>query len=136
MLFRSDDALLQTMKTVLDRLKWSLEVAHPVTPDEKLSKGSDDSKIAFFRDRLSDAIEWLKPLDSPTCTKSEALKAWDKVFNTDYFSDQNVSEDSAQQSKSASWIGAAVATAGILGAVSAEAARSRPVNKHGSNRYA
>jgi len=133
---RDDDTLLQTMKSILDRLNWNSEVAHPVTPNEKLSKGSGDSKIAFFRDRLSDAMEWLKPLDSPTCTKSEALKAWDKVFNADYFSDQIVAEDSKQQSKSASWIEGAVATAGILGAISAEAAKSKPVNKHGSNRYA
>jgi hypothetical protein len=132
----SDETILQTMKAIRDRLKWDLEVAHPVTPNDKLSKGTDDPKIAFFRDKLSDAIEWLKPLESSDCTKADALGAWDKVFNTNYFSDRDVSEEAAPTTKSASWIGPVVASAAILGTISAEAAKSRPVNKSGSNRYA
>jgi hypothetical protein len=133
---RDDDTILQTMKAIRDRLNWDLEVAHPVTPNDKLSKGTDDPKIAFFRDKLSDAIEWLKPLESSDCTKADALDAWDKVFNTNYFSDRDVSEEAEPTTKSASWIGPVVASAAILGTISAEAAKSRPVNKSGSNRYA
>ena len=133
---RDDEALLQTMKSIRNRLNWNLEVSHPVTPDTKISKGSDDPKVAFFRDKLSDAIGWLEPLDSSTCAKDEALKAWDKVFNTDYFLAHDATEEPGSEAKSASWLGAAMASVGILGSISAEAAQSKPVNKHGSNRYA
>jgi hypothetical protein len=130
--FRDDESLRETIKTIRDRLKWTLEVTHPVTPNETLSRGSDDSKIAFLRDRLSDAISWLEPLDKSDCSRSEARDAWDKVFNTDYFAN---CEDVAETDSAAKSVGWATA-ASILGSVSAEAAGAKPVNKSGSNRYA
>ena len=129
---RDDESLRDTMKTIRDRLKWSLEVTHPVTPNETLSKGSDDSKIAFLRDRLSDAISWLEPLEKSDCSRNEARDAWDKVFNTDYFANCEDIAETDSVAKSAGWATAA----SILGSISAEAAGAKPVNKSGSNRYA
>jgi hypothetical protein len=131
---RDDQALLETMKAILNRLKWNLEVSHPVTPNEKISKGSDDAKIAFFRDRLEDAIGWLKPVESSDTTKTKALDAWDKMFNTDFFSNLDVATESKAEDGTISRIYGAAAS--ILGGNSATAAKSKPVSKEGSNRYA
>jgi len=133
---RDDKALLDTMKAIKSRLDWTLEVDHPVTPNEKLSKGADDTKISFFRDRLGDAIKWLEPVEKNDCTREDARNAWDKTFNTEYFASCAVPEESTSASKSATFLTAAVAAASVLGAMSAKKAGAAPVNKGGSNRYA
>jgi hypothetical protein len=83
---REDVALRETMKAIHTRLLTNLEVHHPVTPGAKLTKGPDDKSTMFLRDKLSDALDILKCLDDPACTRKKALEAWDKVFNTDFFS--------------------------------------------------
>lgn len=82
---REDKALYDCMKSIRDRLTFDLVVKHPVTPGDTITKGDDDPKAKAFRDRLSDAIRWLEPTHKDSCTRAEALKCWDKVFNTDYF---------------------------------------------------
>lgn len=82
---REDLALHNTMRSIRDRLNLSLTVKHPVTPNENISKGDDDPKAKAFRDRLSDALRWLEATEKESCTRSEALACWDKVFNTTYF---------------------------------------------------
>jgi len=77
------------MRSIRDRLNWSLEIKHPVTPGETITNGNDDPKAKAFRDRLSDALRWLEPTEKESCTRSEALKCWDKVFNTTYFDGRN-----------------------------------------------
>lgn len=89
---REDVALRQTMQAIYDRLTVSLEVDHPVTPGTKLTKGPDDPETAFFRDKLSDALKDLAVLDDAACTRKKALAAWDKVFNTDFFSQRESSK--------------------------------------------
>ena len=131
---RDDEALLETMKAILSRLKWNLEVSHPVTPKETISKGSDDAKVAFFRDRLEDAIGWLKPLESSDTSKTKVLDVWDKMFNTDFFSNLDVASESKAEEGTISRIFGSAAS--ILGGSSASAAKSKPVSKEGSNRYA
>lgn len=83
---REDLALHNTMRSIRDRLNGSLSVKHPVTPGETITKDDDDPKAKAFRDRLSDALRWLEPTEKESCTRGEALKCWDKVFNTTYFS--------------------------------------------------
>ena len=83
---REDKAFYDTLKAIRDRLNISLEVKHPVTPDETISKGSDDLTASFFRDRLSEALEWLSVLFESECMRKQALAAWDKVFSTTFFS--------------------------------------------------
>jgi hypothetical protein len=131
---RDDQALFETMKAILNRLKWNLEVSHPVTPNEKISKGSDDGKIAFFRDRLADAIGWLKPVESNDESRTKALDAWDKTFNTDFFSNLDVATESKAEEGTISRIYGAAAS--ILGGSSVSDTKSKPVSKEGSNRYA
>jgi cyclic GMP-AMP synthase DncV-like protein len=85
---REDKALYETMRVMRDRLKLSLVVHHPVTPNETITKGTDDPRARFLRDRLGDAIDALAPLFDFACTRKQALKCWDKVFATSYFSDR------------------------------------------------
>lgn len=85
---REDKALHNTMKAIRDRLKYNLVVEHPVTLDDTITKGNDDPKAKFLRDRLTDALDWLEPLFAADCTREKASKSWDKVFNTTYFADR------------------------------------------------
>jgi hypothetical protein len=85
---REDRALHDTMKAIRDRLKGNLVVEHPVLPNETITKGTDDPKARFLRERLTDAIDMLAPLFESDCTRTRALKCWDKVYATTFFSDR------------------------------------------------
>ncbi len=85
---REDTALYDTMRAMRDRLNWNLVVDHPVTPGDIITKGNDDPRARFLRDKLSDALSWLEVLFSLGYTPKDALAAWDKVFNTTYFTDK------------------------------------------------
>jgi hypothetical protein len=90
---REDSVLRNTMRSIRNRLNLNLVVQHPVTPNDTITKGAEDPKPKALRDRLSDAIKWLEPTLDNSCTRAEALKCWDKVFNTTYFSDLEKSTD-------------------------------------------
>ena len=83
---REDRSLYQTISKMYNRLIISLVVNHPVTPNETITKGYDDSKARFLKERLKEALDNLAPLFNVGCTRKEALKSWDKVFATDFFS--------------------------------------------------
>jgi hypothetical protein len=85
---REDIALHDTMEAIRDRLEWSLEIAHPVTPNETITKDAKDARARFLRDRLAEAISTLAPLFESGCTRANALKCWDRVFATTFFSDR------------------------------------------------
>jgi hypothetical protein len=85
---REDRALYDTMKAIRDRLNLSLVVAHPVTPNETITNGTDDARARFLRERLTEALDALAPLFDWTCTRSKALKCWDKVFAISFFSER------------------------------------------------
>ena len=86
---REDKSLYETMKAIRDRLNWNLEVAHPVTPNETITSGPTDARARFLREKLTEAIDNLSPLFEADCTRAKALKCWDKVFATTYFSDRD-----------------------------------------------
>lgn len=88
---REDRALYNTMKAIRDRLKYSLVVAHPVTPNETITNGTDDARARFLRDKLTEAIDNLAPLFDAGCTRKKALACWDKVFATSFFGDREKS---------------------------------------------
>lgn len=83
---REDLTLRDLMKRMCTRLYYSREVNHPITPLVKLTKGPADSTISFLCDKLLQALDDLAVLDNPLCSRKQALNAWDKVFDTDYFS--------------------------------------------------
>jgi len=92
---REDRALYDTMVAIRDRLNWNLQVAHPVTPDDYITSGPDDARARSFRDKLTEAISTLRPLFEFDCTRERALKCWDKVFATTFFSERLEEEQRA-----------------------------------------
>lgn len=105
-IWREDRALYDTMKAIRDRLSWNLVVEHPVTPNETITNGTDDPRARFLRARLTDAIDMLAPLFEHDCTRTKALKCWDKVYSTTFFSDR---DESKSEKKSALLKAASVA---------------------------
>lgn len=85
---REDHALYDTMRAIYYRLELNLIIKHPVTPNETITKGDNDPRARFFRERLKEAINNLDPLFNEDCTRSEALKCWDKVFSTTFYNDR------------------------------------------------
>lgn len=127
-----DRALYDTMKAIRDRLNHDLNVPHPVTPNEMINNGHEDPKTRFLRDKLTEAIGNLSPLFEQECTRETALKCWDKVFSTTFFSDR-VDAKAGSERKS-TIAGPAILTAGLV--ASEAAAAGRAVRKEGGGRYA
>ena len=117
---REDRALYDTMVAIRNRLNWSLVVAHPVTPGDTITSGSDDAKARRFREKLTEAIDTLEPLFDTDCTRDKALKCWDKVFATTFFSERLEEEERASMAAPAIISSAALlsTTAAAAGAVS------------------
>lgn len=105
---RLDRAFRNLITAVRNRLATSKLVRHPVV-DENLAE-SDDPKCAKLQELLTTSIEHLSVLDRASCRKSEALKAWKKVFNTDYFNDA-IAEAEAEEKLAAC---AAVASVAVM----------------------
>ena len=84
---RDDDALRATWQVIKARLDWTLQVDHPILIGKQLAKW-DDAGVSFFRDCLADALKKLEVLDTADCTRENALKAWDSVFNSTHFATQ------------------------------------------------
>jgi len=82
---RDDEALRSTWKAIKNTLATSLTVKHPVQP-KNLAEW-DDECVEFFKDCLSENLKHLESLDKEDCTHEIAMNAWNKVFDTDYFSD-------------------------------------------------
>jgi hypothetical protein len=89
LLNRDDQALLQTMESIFNRLQYSLEVTHPVVKGENITKTNQDSDMIEFRDRLGSAIQTLSTLRKSNCSDIDALKALRDFFFTDFF-DKNI----------------------------------------------
>jgi hypothetical protein len=128
---REDAALYDTMKAIRDRLTLDLVVKHPVTPNDTITKGEKDAKAVNLKDRLSDAIKWLAPLFEANCTREKALKCWDDVFNTDFFSGRL--EESTQAASTGT---ASVLSTGLLIKTGQSEGARDAVRKQGGGRYA
>ena len=96
---RDDVALYETMKSIRDRLKWDLEVAHPVR-SEMLTSGPYDARTKFLQEKLSDALNDLDILFESDCTRLKALKAWNCVFQHQFWSDHIADEEAREKERS------------------------------------
>jgi hypothetical protein len=105
---RDDLALRQTWQAIKNQLDYSQQVAHPIPGINDLAKDGDE-EVKFFRDKLDEALEVLKALDSASCTVKHARTAWNKVFNCNYFTDL---PDGADDSGSSKASGPFIATGG------------------------
>jgi hypothetical protein len=122
---REDKALRDTMRAIYSRLLYNLEVGHPVTPNSKLTDGPNDSKTAYLRDRLKEALDDLAVLDKSDCTTTQAADAWDQVFYTTFFSNRVVKAKTV-----------ASANGAALDNLLANQQEPRPYNKEGGGRFA
>ena len=137
---REDKALYDTMVAMRDRLHGKLEVAHPTVEGDMLTKGSDDGRPKFLRDKLDWAIGELDVLFDPGCTCEQALKAWDKVFRTTFFSERLRDNETGSRKVERTGAEDAALGAGVAAALlikgAEEAAAAEPVDKRGGGRYA
>lgn len=140
---REDRALYDTMVAIRDRLKWNKEIDHPTVKGERLTKGSDDARTQFLCEKLDWAIGELQVLFDPGCTREKAFKAWDTVFDTDFFSARLEDADDKGESAGKGTTAVAAATgiaAGLTAAILMNRSEARepdrPVEKHGGGRYA
>ena len=74
------------MVSIRDRLNGSLVVNHPIL-DAPLTNGSEDGKVKFFREKLTEVIDNLGVLFASDCSAEQAMKAWGKTYATDFFVD-------------------------------------------------
>lgn len=107
---RDDESLYQTMVSIRGRLNIELQVWHPVRTTEELTNGYDDAKTKFFREKLDKAISDLAVLFDPACTHLDALKAWNKVFDHQFFRDLIEAEEIKSQVKKVAAIPTVIAT--------------------------
>jgi hypothetical protein len=128
---REDSALHSAMKAIKNRLDLDLVVKHPVTPDDAITKGLDDPRAKFLREKLGEALEWLRPLFDAKCDSAAALACWDKVFNTDYFSNRLKKKENASAEPPTGTV-----DGGLLKTIGASPAARDAVRKDGGGRYA
>ena len=93
-----DIELRALIEAIHRRLDNNLMVAHPVVFGEWLIDEDTKHRNEKLRELLGKAVEELEALDRPNCTRSETLKAWKKVFATDFF-DQRIAEAEAEEKK-------------------------------------
>lgn len=92
-----DETLYNLLQDIYNRIIRYTQVFNPKDVTEELTKGVADTKIEELRDRLKWALDQLKDVKSESCDKNEALKRWNKVFNTDFFSQFMEDDDSASE---------------------------------------
>jgi len=102
---RLDSALRNLITAIRDRLRLNLTVSHPGV-NENLAE-HDDPKCSKLKELLTTSLEDLKILDRANCKRSEALKAWKKVFNTDYFNDAIKKAEQDEKNAAAACVAAA-----------------------------
>lgn len=93
---RLDSDLRQLIEAIHRRLGEDLWVKHPVVSGEWLIDDQTKHRTTKLRELLGMAVEELEALNRPNCTRSETLKAWKKVFATDFF-DQRIADAEAEE---------------------------------------
>ncbi|MBL4701733.1 MAG: hypothetical protein JKX85_10805 [Phycisphaeraceae bacterium] len=81
-----EQALHKTMKAIQSRLDRDLAVKHPVL-NEWLAE-EDCPKTSFLKTKLADNLQHLVVLEQNKCSKTDALRAWRKVFKDSFFKDK------------------------------------------------
>ncbi len=106
---RDDKSLRETWKAIDAKLQKSTAVDHPVLNTKLASAG--DAGVTFFRDCLSGALKTLEALDKSDCTRTQARKAWEDVFDTDFFTKQPDNSSDGNGGKGAAMAVTSVETA-------------------------
>ena len=84
---RDDEALYETLKAIRNRIFWNKQVYNPVN-GELISEGKE-ARIQKMYDELDRALnEILYIFEDLNCSHEDAMKAWSKFFNDDFFKEQ------------------------------------------------
>ncbi len=75
------------MRRIRDRLEYDDEIGHPTLSGENIVNAGA-RKRRSSGSGLEDNLAHLEILDDPNCTHEQAMRAWDRVFNTDWFGGQ------------------------------------------------
>ena len=109
---RDDVALKNTINNMISRLDYDQVIVHPILDGITLTNDTD-GRPNFFKTKLKENIGYLDVLEEDTCTFEQAMKAWDKLFNISWFSEQNNTDNKV-----------------------AVTSPNKAVRKHGGGRYA
>lgn len=93
---RDDVAIRETWQAISNALAESKVVQHPVLTDNNIADEYDE-KVTYFKDCLDWALTELRVLDNPDCSEEDAHEAWDKVFDTTFFTER-LQETKSKQS--------------------------------------
>lgn len=95
---RDDLSLVATWKKIAEQLKNSTAVQHPLGDGDLANEG--DATVRFFSAKLNWALGEASALEVD-CTRGEARKVWDTIFDTDFFGDQPDSSGNGDNGKKA-----------------------------------
>ena len=83
---RIDEAFVNTIKGVRDRLYVSTEINNPADETQSLLiTESDKIEVVNLRNRLDKYIDKLNILNDSDCTEEDAMNAWRDFFNHDFW---------------------------------------------------
>ena len=83
---RIDERFYHTMKSIVDRLKWSLEVNAPVDNSRALTtREVDRERILRWKNKLDTQLDKLDVLFDDDCTYEQAMSVWNEFFNHSYW---------------------------------------------------
>lgn len=108
---RDDRAFRQMLKRISERLKHNDAIKHPVVDENIVGPGN--AKTKYFLEKVDAKLPHLDVLDEADCTHDQAMKAWDKFFGTEWFSNQPDPEEDDELDKQTS--GPAVVKRGNVG---------------------
>ena len=94
--YRDDSSLYDTIQSIRNRLRSNKEVDNPVDPSQTLTgREKDKTRMKNFEENLECALGELAVLFKSNCSRSDALKAWNWVFNHSFWTEesQNSSND-------------------------------------------
>lgn len=83
---RDDKCLRDVARSIVNKLAWSQAVKHPCLDGNIIEEGN--AKAKFLHEKLEENLAHLDVLDEWDCDHAKAMKAWDKFFSTDWFSQQ------------------------------------------------
>lgn len=83
---RDDVEFITVLRRIRNRLRWNKSVLNPVDPkrEEDFAVGRE-AKIQNLFDTLEEWLPTLDVLEEEGCTKNNAMDAWKKFFNDDFF---------------------------------------------------
>jgi len=81
---RDDEALYETLKVIRNRLSWNKNLYNPIT-GESISEGKEHLLENMYNELDKVLNNTLYILEDDDCTYEQAMKAWSKFFNDDFF---------------------------------------------------